>query len=79
MAVGCKPLHGFLESFPERTFRLKAKELLGPTDIQTPSRLSVGLSGIPGDLSCKTGFCGNHSPSREETLPDTIRPARQSH
>ena len=43
MAVGGKPLHGFLESFPERLLRLKAKELLGPADIFKPPMWHVRI------------------------------------
>ena len=42
IAVGKEPLHRLLESFPERVFRLKAKEFFSPADIQAPSRLPVG-------------------------------------
>ena len=60
VAIGSKPLHGLLESFQECMFRLKAKELLGPADIEAPSRLPIGFAGVPFDLPCKTGLCGNH-------------------
>ena len=39
---------------------LKAEEFFGSADIQAPSRLPVGLAGVPFDLSCKTGLRGNH-------------------
>ena len=49
-AIGNKPLHRLLESFPECVFRLETKEFFGTADIQTPSRLPVGLGGVPIDL-----------------------------
>jgi hypothetical protein len=60
IAIGQKPLHRFLESFPECMLRVKAKEFFGPADIQAPSRLPVGLGGVPYNLSCKAGLCGYH-------------------
>ena len=39
---------------------MKAKQFFGSTDIQAPSRLPVGLGGIPINLSCKTGLCCDH-------------------
>jgi hypothetical protein len=59
VAIGKKPLHCLLEPFPEPLLCLKAKEFLSPADIQAPSRLSVGLGGVPIDLSCKACLCGN--------------------
>src|SRR6476646_125643 len=41
-------------------FGLKAKELLGPADIQAPARLPVGFGGVPEDLSFKASLFGNH-------------------
>lgn len=59
VAIGKKPLHGLLKSFPEPVFCLKAKEFFSPADIQAPSRLSIGLGGVPIDLSCKACLRGN--------------------
>ena len=60
VAIGKEPLHRLLESIPECVFRLKAEEFFGPADIQAPSRLSVGLAGVPYNLSCKAGLCSYH-------------------
>lgn len=60
VAVGKKPQHRLLKSFPECMLRLKSEKLFGPAHIQTASGLSVGLGGVPSDLSWEIGLYGNH-------------------
>ena len=60
VAIGKKPLHRLLEPFQECVLGLKAEEFFGPADIQTPSRLPVGLGDVPYNLSCKTSLRGYH-------------------
>ena len=60
LTIGKKPLYRLLESFPKCMFRAKSKTLLGPAHIQTSPGLSVGLGGVPSNLSGEIGLRGNH-------------------
>ena len=50
VAVSVEPLDGSLEALVQVMSGLKPKEFFGPADIQAPSRLPVGLGGVPFDL-----------------------------
>ena len=60
LAVGVKPLHGFLETFAQVVASLKSEEFFGPADIQTSSGLAVWFGGVPCNLSSKAGFRCDH-------------------
>ena len=46
-----EPLDRFLQPLLERMFGLKAKELLGPIDIETAAWLTIWFRRVPSDTS----------------------------
>ena len=78
IAVCVEPLDGFLETLAQVMSGLKPEEFLGPADIQAPSRLPVGLGGVPCDQAVREGdrkeYRVTGTGSYLPLLPETLAP-----